>query len=450
MRKFIVGLFLIAALVAFAGVVSAQGGGETVASGLNGPMGVLVDPDGNVWVIDSGLGGDDELPFTDPQTGETISASYGQSAQVVKVEDGSQSVAANLPSVVTGMDNIGGARLALLDGTLYATSGQWTNEPGGDSPEPNMSAVVSIGDDGTVSEFASTWAFESDNNPEGQIYDSHPYGLAAGPDGNLWVADAGANDLLKIDPATGDISLVTIFEGIPGPLPNPERGGAMESDPVPTGIAFDQAGNAYVSLLPGFPFIPGSAKVVQVSADGQVSDYATGLTMITDLRSGPDGNMYAVQFGIFTEQGPTPNSGAIIRVMAGDASEVVVSDLSFPTSIDFADNGDAYVSINGVGAPGSGEVIKFAGLTDMAGTPITEAMAAVEETTAPEGDQVDIAPEGDQPEAAAPEGDTPEALPQAGGETPDMIWQFGLMVAGGLVLVTGGLLLRYAVITPKR
>jgi hypothetical protein len=115
----------------------------------------------------------------------------------------------------------------------------------------------------------------------------------------------------------------------------------MESDPVPTAVAFDSEGNAYVSLLPRFPFLPGSAKVVKVTPDGQTSDYATGLTMLTDLRPGPDGSLYAVSIGQFTEQGPTPNSGAIIRIKEGAASETVMSGLMSPTSIDFTPEGDA-------------------------------------------------------------------------------------------------------------
>jgi sugar lactone lactonase YvrE len=316
-------------------------------------------------VIDSGVGGEADLPFVDPQSGDEITAKFGESAQIVQIApDGSQTVAATLPSVVTGMDTIGGARLALLNGDLYATSGQLMGDPSS-VPTANTAAVVKI-EDGQVSEIANTWDLESSQNPDGFIYDSHPYGLAAGPDGYLWVTDAAANDLLKIDPASGEIEVVTVFEGITSPLPNPNRGDAMETDPVPTGITFDQEGTIYVSFLAGFPFVPGSAKVVQVSPDGQVSDYATGLTMLTDLRSAPDGNIYAVQFGEFTEQGPTPNSGKIIRVAAGDASEDVLTGLSFPTSIDFNSNGDAYVTTNGVGAPGSGEVAMFPGLAAVA------------------------------------------------------------------------------------
>jgi hypothetical protein len=128
--------------------------------------------------------------------------------------------------------------------------------------------------------------------------------------------------------------------------------------------------------------------------------------MLTDLRTGPDGTMYAVQFGQFTEEGPVPNSGNIIRVKAGDASEVVVSGLSFPTSIDFNANGDAYVTINGVGAPGSGEVVMFSALTTMAGTPLA---------------------------------DVPAALPQTGGEYPERGW---MLLAFGFALALTGVFLR--------
>ena len=82
-------------------------------------------------------------------------------------------------------------------------------------------------------------------------------------------------------------------------------------------------------------------------------------------------------FGVFGEQGPVPNSGGVWRIGEGDQSELVIGGLSFPTSLDFNADGDAFVTINGVGAPGSGQVVKFAGATAMAGTPLSEVMAAM-------------------------------------------------------------------------
>ncbi len=393
-------------LIPLAPAAYAQSQGTTLAQGFNGPQGILVDPAGNVWVIDSGLGGDQELPFVSPDTGESTTATFGQTARVVKVApDGTQTEIATLPSLLTGQEALGGARLALLDGTLYATSGGWLGATG-DTALPNTAAVVKIAD-GQVSEAAQTWPLEKNQNPDGFVLESHPYGLTAGPDGKLWVADAGANTLLKVDPSTGQVDLVAVFDGVPAPFPNPNRGNAMESDPVPTAVAFDRDGNTYVSFLPGVPFAPGAAKVVKVTADGQVSDYATGLTVLTDMRTGPDGELYAVQMAEFTEQGPTPNTGAILRIRQGGASEVLISGLSFPTSFDFTAAGDAYVAINGVGAPGSGAVVRFTGVTAM------QAMASPSETT-------------------------PESLPTTGGALP----QAGWILAGiGVVLLVSSLVL---------
>jgi sugar lactone lactonase YvrE len=404
-------LFLLSVLTlvlgTFAGVAQAQSEGTAIADGFNGPQGVLVDPEGNIWIIDAGLGGDTQLQMTDPESGQGITATLGDTARVVKIApDGTQTVAATLPSLVFGQEAAGGARLALFEGSLYATSGVW-QDAAGETAAPNMAAVVRL-EDGQVIEAASTWPLERDTNPDGYVLESHPYGLAAGADGRLWVTDAGANTLLTVDPASGQVDLVAVFDGIPGPMSNPSRGDALESDPVPTGIAFDQAGNALVSFLSGVPFAPGSAKVVKVSASGSVSDYATGLTTLTDLRTGPDGNVYAVQFGRITEQGPQPGTGAIIRVKAGTASEVVVSGLVFPTSIDFNAAGDAYVTTNGVGAPGSGQVVRFDALTSMAGTPLSSSAG------------------------------TPESLPTTGGPVPNALW---IALGFGLALVVAGLLL---------
>jgi hypothetical protein len=78
-------------------------------------------------------------------------------------------------------------------------------------------------------------------------------------------------------------------------------------------------------------------------------------------------------------KGLMPDSGAIVRIKEGDASEVVLGGLSFPTSLDFDADGNAYITINGVGAPGSGEVVMVAGLTDLAGEPIAGMMEMEEE-----------------------------------------------------------------------
>jgi sugar lactone lactonase YvrE len=155
---------------------------------------------------------------------------------------------------------------------------------------------------------------------------------------------------------------------------------AMLAQAVPTAVAFADDGTLYVSHLSGAPFVPGSAKVVKVntkdvvktSAAGEVSDFATGLTMLTDLKAAPDGNLYATQFAVFTQQGPQPNSGAVIRIRPDGSAETVIAGLPFVTAIAFSAAGEGFVAINGVGAPGSGQVVRYDDLLERTGSPLAQ------------------------------------------------------------------------------
>ncbi len=77
--------------------------------------------------------------------------------------DGKQTEVATLPSLAASpMEMVGGARLAWLDGALYATSGVWVGGVG-DSPDL-MGTVVRV-ENGEVTEVADLWAYEETNNP---------------------------------------------------------------------------------------------------------------------------------------------------------------------------------------------------------------------------------------------------------------------------------------------
>ena len=121
---------MVAVLLATAvvGNARAQDGGTLIADGLNGPMGVLVTPDGTVWVVDSGTGGDEEEMGFNPVTRRAAPVRIGDTSRILKIgPDGSQTLAATLPSRMYDPTNIyGGARLALLAGEIYATSSAWS------------------------------------------------------------------------------------------------------------------------------------------------------------------------------------------------------------------------------------------------------------------------------------------------------------------------------------
>lgn len=333
---------------------------QVVATGLNGPQGVFVAGDGTLWVTDDGVGG--PTSFTAPdQEGGTTAGNYGPSARVTHVSpDGTQSVVTSMFSVnVPGIGPSGGGKIAVLGSTVYIGNGVWN--AGFSVPRPPQASAVLRIEGNTATEVANLFAFEQANNPDGVPaaqggIDSHAYGLAAGPDGQLYVADAGGNDVLKVNPASGQVSLVASLAGQTGTGPQS----------VPTGLTFGNDGTLYVALLSGGPFPSGAAKVVKI-AGGTVSDFATGMTMLTDVTRGPDGNLYAVSFGRFDPTaGPNPfvgNAGSVIRLKANGEKEVVLGGLNYPTAIAFGRAGEAYIAVNGVGAPGSGRVLRYPALT---------------------------------------------------------------------------------------
>jgi sugar lactone lactonase YvrE len=402
-------LLLIAALLvaALPSVVLAQDNsapenvqGEVIAEGFNGPMGVLVDSAGDIWVVDSGTGGDEVIEGIG-FTGEPITATMGMSARVIRISatDSAQTEMATLPSFNLGTEAEGGSRVALLRGIPYVTAPGW--HPGmvpmvADEALPLTGGILRITPAGEAVESVPMWEYERDNDTDNEL-DTHPYGLIATDDGALLMTDAGGNTLYRVNPASRRARLLATFDPLPGVFPNPKYNNEMLTDAVPTGVTVRE-GVIYVAFLSGAPFLPGNAKVVTVAEDGAVADYASGLTMLTDLRTGPDGELYAVQFGLANEQGYVPDTGALLRIQEGDASEVLVSGLSFPTSIAFNADGDAYVTVNGVGAPGSGQLLRFADLTGATGTPVAEAAAGA----APAGSEA----EGAEVGAAEPVTDT--------------------------------------------
>ena len=55
---------------------------EVIVGGLNGPMGILVEPDGTIWVVDSGVGGDQVVATPDPGSREMAEASFGETSRI--------------------------------------------------------------------------------------------------------------------------------------------------------------------------------------------------------------------------------------------------------------------------------------------------------------------------------------------------------------------------------
>jgi len=152
--------------------------------------------------------------------------------------------------------------------------------------------------------------------------------------------------------------------------------------PVPTGIAIDPDGNAYVGFETTPPYPTGASKVVKIAPDGTVSDAWTGLTAVTDVELGPDGVLYAAEMSIDNaETAPFLNatSGRIVRQTGPDTQEAVVTDAPPPVGIGFDADGALYFSAPAFG-PNVGEGIGFIARVDPSMGPVSLAGVAVPPT----------------------------------------------------------------------
>ncbi len=177
----------------------------------------------------------------------------------------------------------------------------------------------------------------------GQI-DSHAYSVTAIGRGKWAVADAGGNDIVKVD-AAGHVSTIAVLP--PQPLtvtadyaaaiglPACTVGVTYKFEPVPTDVEVGPDGHLYVTTLPGGPEgVPGGAagSVYRITSSGKAKLVATGIAGATNLAISPSGRIYVVGLG----------SGTISVIKAG--APVTVAELPGVVAVEYA-NGRLYASI---------------------------------------------------------------------------------------------------------
>jgi hypothetical protein len=363
-----------------------------VAGGLLNPRFLAIAEDGSVYVTEAGAGGEEALmappgstapqeqaagtPAAASPTGGEPVGNRGATGQVTRIGvDGAATVVASGLSsyVLAGLGTTGPAGIAVSGENIWVAVGGPGPFTSAFPPNPTENSVVAI--DEATGEFAvvaDIGANEVANNPEPANVDSNLYGLAAGADGLLYVADAGGNTVYRVDSATGDLSVLAVLEplqfapptGAEGtPAATPEAVPAMSLEPVPTGVVANADGSVLVGLLSGGPFPVGAAQVVSIGADGAVTPVGTGLTMVTDVRVGPDGHLYAVQISMnFLAEVPAP--GNVVRVLANGTLETVVDNVMLPNGIAFDAAGNLYLTAGteSMGGPPIGMLLRCDGV----------------------------------------------------------------------------------------
>ena len=166
--------------------------------------------------------------------------------------------------------------------------------------------------------------------------DSHAYSVAA-LKGEEWaVADAGANDIVKVD-RRGHVSLIAVLptqwvhvtKAVAAVVKAPDCVGATYGfEAVPTDVEVGPHGKLYVTTLPGG--MGGQGSVYRVWRGG-AHRIATGFAAATNLAIGPHGRIYVAELG----------SGTISTVWHGRPHRV--ASLPGVVAVEWA-NGHLYAS----------------------------------------------------------------------------------------------------------
>jgi hypothetical protein len=306
---------------------------KVIAKKLDNPRHVAVGPNGDVYVAEAGKGGDPAKSKScfDSAEGFACTGATGAITRVFKKHGKwrRDRVVRGLASFApdTGDSAIGPHGVFVRGGKVFFTNGGPTEptragqtvfrDPTLVSEEPISrlyGKLLKLSRHGRVSFVADLWRFERNNNPDGEVANSHidsnPVDVYATRRGFL-VADAGGNTLLRVG-RHGRVSVVSIFPNTP-----PEPTGMQA---VPTGVVVGPDGFYYVSQLTGFPFPTGGAQIFRVNPrTGKYTTYASGFTNAMDLAFGRDGTLYVLEIdhdSLFPPTGPSTD-GALFRVPRG-------------------------------------------------------------------------------------------------------------------------------------
>lgn len=198
--------------------------------------------------------------------------------------------------------------------------------------------------------------YEATKNPDGQEINPDPYGVLHVKDGTL-VADAGGNDVLKID-KWGHISTWHVFDNIVNPTcsdpslqqPPPSKPGCQY---VPTSLATDKWGHIYVGGLVGL--VPGQGLVTELSADGtHVLNTWGGFTAVSGVTVNDRGDVYVSElFG--QEAHPfNPAVQGVLTKISHNGTRTSI-DVPFPAGVATDTRGNVYVAAFSI-APDTGLV----------------------------------------------------------------------------------------------
>lgn len=336
------------AVLGTAGLTTTKGAHESSSDGFASPLfGLTTAPNGDILVADAGAG--------------------------VATLEGTTDIP--LPGI-TDIGTVG-------QRSVWATEGL-TGAPGDDTGQALYRASK-----GNLQRIADLFAFEAENNPDTDpVVDSNPFDVQSLGGKAAVVADAGANDLLRID-VQGTIDVLAIFPnedvstanlkelvGCPGSesslcdLPP-----VLPAQAVPTSIAVGPDGYYYVGELKGFPAPTNASNIWKVAPDASgamcgsspdcVKVFDGGFTSIIDLAFDADGMLHVAELeekSWFAVEvlGPGTLAGGTINTcdLSVPTCSEVATGIPILTAITFGTDGTLWATKNAL-IPGSATVVEI-------------------------------------------------------------------------------------------
>ncbi|MGY1745094.1 ScyD/ScyE family protein [Blastococcus sp. SYSU D00695] len=361
------------ALVVPATAASATGGGggaaddavEPVAEGLQGPRQIDAYYEGHLLVAESDSAEISAVHLHDGrvETVATLGAPGTVNPQGVGYEPG---------TIVVALGETGGGPeegppppISLPpEGTPLPTC----QDTGGLPPGPGLVALDAYG--------VPVWScdlllYELLVNPDGQSQVdeqsvpvdslSNPYAVLVEHD-RVFVADAGANAVLSVDRATGEIStffvppLVTTgaCEGAENNPAAPGYEATVGCDPVPTGVVRGPDGLLYVSTLGALT--PGAGRVYVLDDWGNEVGRIEDLNPMTGIAVGHHGTVYVSELSGDTPAFPPPTEpvGRVVRITPD--GERTYAPVLLPQGLEILD-GSLYAAAGSL-IPDGGSIVR--------------------------------------------------------------------------------------------
>ncbi len=260
----------------------------------------------------------------------------------------------------------------------------WVSTGAGEDPESDTGQGLHRVSRGTTEKVVNLFEVEAALNPDGNIpLDSNPFDVESLGGGAALVADAGGNDLLRVD-RQGNAHVLAVFPdelvstanikslfGCPAGPPDicglPDQ---LPAQAVPTSVAIGPDGYYYVGELKGFPAPTGESRVWRVAPDASFADcgaspdcvvvFDGGFTSIIDLAFGPDGSLYVAELDeaswVAVEILQSPTGGTINACDVGtQACSTVAAGIPILTAITFGTDGRLWATRNAL-IPGQAAV----------------------------------------------------------------------------------------------